>query len=261
MKTNSSLNVALAQIDLVWEEAAINRKKLEKDISNLTDVDLVVLPEMFSTGFTMYPEKIAETMEGETVSWLKNLSRIQDIAICGSLVITEGGHFFNRFVFVSPEGEIKTYDKRHTFTLSGEDKVYKRGTEKIIVNYKGWKICPQVCYDLRFPAWSRNLEDYDLLIYVANWPVVRIDAWDALLKARAIENMSYCVGVNRIGSDGNGYEFNGHSAAYDGLGNKIAGFEDNEEGLNVVNLQKAPLIDIRDKLRFLQDRDSFILEV
>lgn len=262
MKIADTLNVALIQTDLVWEDAETNRKNLESKMLFLKGkAHLAILPEMFSTGFTMFPDKIAETMEGETISWLMELCHTLDMAICGSLVIKEGDSFFNRFVFVSDKGEVTTYDKRHTFTLSGEDKVYARGMKKVILDFKGWKICPQVCYDLRFPAWSRNLEDYDLLIYVANWPVVRIDAWDALLKARAIENMSYCIGVNRIGTDGNGYSFNGHSAAYDGLGKKIAGFEENEEFIKVVSLQKSHLKEIRDRLRFLKDRDVFSLEV
>lgn len=261
MNPTETLSVALIQTDMVWENAPLNRKNLEIKLRKLNGVELAVLPEMFSTGFTMSPAEIAETMEGETISWLKELGRSLNMAICGSLVIRDRESFFNRFVFVFPDGHTATYDKRHTFTLSGEDKVYAKGTEKIIIDYMGWKICPQVCYDLRFPAWSRNLEDYDVLLYVANWPQERISAWDALLKARAIENMSYCIGVNRIGSDGNGYTFNGHSAAFDGLGNQLLGLEDNEESEKVVTLKKFHLHDIREKLKFLQDRDYFTLQV
>ncbi|MBT8257982.1 MAG: amidohydrolase [Bacteroidia bacterium] len=256
------LNIALVQTDLVWEEASTNRARFEKLISELVaGTDLIVFPEMFTTGFTMFPEEVAESMKGDSLKWMKKVATDYKLGICGSLVIEENGNFFNRFVLVDESGKVYAYDKRHTFTLSGEDKSYQAGDKKVIIDFKGWKICPQVCYDLRFPVWSRNVEDYDLLIYVANWPQQRIDAWDALLKARGIENMCYCIGVNRIGTDGNGYEFNGHSVAYDGLGNRLTDFETGKAGLKIVSLNKEHLEDIRDRLRFLEDRDSFSLEV
>ncbi|MBT8271129.1 MAG: amidohydrolase [Flavobacteriaceae bacterium] len=257
-----TLNVALIQADLVWEKAEVNRQNLRTVFNALPKkTDLIVLPEMFPTGFSMHPEKIAETMNGETIKWLKEQADHFQTAICGSMIIKDHGKFYNRFLMVFEDGAISTYNKRHTFTLSGEDKIYERGYEKVIVDLKGWKICPMVCYDLRFPVWSRNVEDYDLLIYVANWPVERIDAWDALLKARAIENMSYCVGVNRIGEDGNGYKFNGHSAAFNGLGNRLAEFEEDEAGYKQVEMNRDHLTEIRESLMFLQDRDEFNLEV
>ncbi len=212
---------------------------------------------MFTTGFTMNPYKVAETMNGETVLWLKELAKEMDCAITGSLIIKEDKKYFNRLVFVFPTGEIKTYDKRHTFTLAGEDKVYTAGKEKLLVAYKGWKICPLVCYDLRFPVWARNVENYDLLLYVANWPKPRIEAWDALLKARAIENMSYCVGVNRVGLDVNNYEYVGHSAVYDSLGNSISSIPASVEDVGIITLNAEHLKLAREKLQFLNDRDDF----
>ena len=199
------LTVALVQTDLVWENPQANRKHIEQMVSSVT-ADLFVLPEMLTTGFTMNASHVAESMNGESILWLKSIAKEKQAAFIGSLVIEENNNFYNRLVCVEPSGEILHYDKRHTFTLAGEHKVYTAGNEKVIFNYKGWKICPLVCYDLRFPVWARNVEDYDVLIYVANWPMIRVAAWDALLKARAIENMAFCIGVNRVGLDGNDYE-------------------------------------------------------
>ncbi|WP_179333692.1 amidohydrolase [Winogradskyella costae] len=256
------LNVALIQTSLVWESPKINRRLLNDKINTIpTGVDLIVLPEMFTSGFTMNPELVAETMTGETIVWLMKLAKEKDAAIMGSLVISENNNFYNRMVCVEPSGVITTYDKRHTFTLAGEHKVYTAGTEKVIFNYKGWKICPLVCYDLRFPVWARNVENYDLLIYVANWPKVRIKAWDALLQARAIENMTYCIGVNRVGLDGNNHEYSGHSVVYDVLGNRMDNLSENEAATAIVVLEKESLTKYREKLNFLNDRDSFSLEV
>lgn len=222
----------------------------------MEDVDLVVLPEMFSSGFTMNPKAVAETMEGETVSWLQHLAKAKNCAITGSLVIEEKGNYYNRLVFVFPTGEIKTYDKRHLFTLAGEDGFYTAGTDKLIVEYKGYRICPLVCYDLRFPVFSRNVEDYDLLLYVANWPKPRVNAWDILLKARAVENMCYVIGVNRIGTDDNNHEYIGHSQVVDFLGNYV--LEPQEaDAVFIVELDKAKLLETRSRLAFLNDRDGF----
>ena len=175
------------------------------------------------------------------------------------MVILEDSTYYNRCVFVEPDGEISTYDKRHTFTLAGEHKVYKAGIEKIIIDFKGWRICPLVCYDLRFPVWARNTDNYDLLIYVANWPKPRINAWDALLKARAIENMSYCIGVNRVGLDANNYEYPGHSACYNVLGERIDNIPEKKEDIQVVTLNKSDIEHYRNKLNFLNDKDNFNL--
>ena len=186
---------------------------------------------MFSTGFTMQPSSVAETMNGSSVLWMINMAKTNDIAIIGSMVIQENHKYFNRAIFVSPSGDIETYDKRHLFAIAGEDRQYTSGNNKIIINFKGWRICPLVCYDLRFPVWSRNTDNYDLLLFMANWPITRIDAWDTLLKARAIENMSYCIGVNRIGKDDNGYQYNGHTSAFNFLGEKIAHTKEGMEDL------------------------------
>ena len=190
---------------------------------------------------------------------VKKTAKDINAAITGSVVIKEAGQFYNRLVFVEPNGRLHRYDKRHTFTLAGEHKVYMAGSERTIINYKGWRICPLICYDLRFPVWARNDEEYDLLIYVANWPKIRIDAWDALLKARAIENMSYCIGVNRIGLDGNSYEYPGHSAAYDVLGKRIDAIPENQRITEIVTLDQSHIKHYRDKLGFLNDRDRFNL--
>lgn len=258
--TNDTLNVALVQTTLAWENPKANRTHIEDKVSSIT-ADLIVLPEMFSSGFTMNASEVAETMNGETITWLKALSKTKNAAIVGSLVIKENENYYNRLIFVEPNGTLTTYDKRHTFTLAGEHKVYTAGTKKIIIDYKGFKIYPLVCYDLRFPVWARNSEDYDVLIYVANWPKVRIAAWDALLKARAIENMSYCIGVNRVGLDGNNYEYSGHSAAYDVLGNRMDSIPESIETTEVITLEKSHITKYRERLGFLKDRDTFSLEV
>ncbi|MFV5686641.1 amidohydrolase [Flavobacterium sp. GB2R13] len=251
------MKIALIQSDLIWENPKANRVNFEDKINTINDdVDLIVLPEMFTSGFTMSPENVAETMQGETVTWLKALAKAKKTAITGSLVIEENNNFYNRMVFVFPSGEIQFYDKKHLFTLAGEDKVYASGTQKIIVKYLGWKICLQVCYDLRFPVFSRNSEDYDLIIYVASWPKIRTNAWDALLKARAIENMSYAIGVNRIGEDNNGYQYIGHSQAIDFLGNYIVEPVESESIL-FAELNKEMMLQTRQKLGFLNDRDAF----
>ena len=257
---NSKLNLAIIQTNIVWENPEQNRLQFQKKIKEISDsVDVIVLPEMFTTGFTMHPQGLAETMQGETIKWMVELASEIDAAICGSLIINEDNKYYNRFVFVESNGTIKTYDKRHTFTLAGEHKVYSAGNKKVILEYKGWRICPLVCYDLRFPVWARNTEDYDVLIYVANWPKPRINAWDALLKARAIENMSYCVGVNRVGIDVNNYQYIGHSALYNGLGEALSNINEDEH-IEIVELNKNHLTSIRTKLKFLDDKDDFILK-
>ncbi len=255
------LNVALIQTDIVWQNAEQNRLQFSKKINEITEtVDVIVLPEMFSTGFSMQPQKIAEIMQGETVQWMQKIASEKQAAIVGSIIICEDKKYYNRFLFVHPSGEIDKYDKRHLFTLAGEDKVYTSGKEKLIVTYKGWKICPLICYDLRFPIWSRNVEDFDVLLYVANWPKPRINAWDTLLKARAIENMCYSIGVNRVGADGNNLEYNGHSSVYNCLGEKQTNTISEEETV-IITLNKNHISETRSKLNFLADKDSFTLQL
>ncbi|MCO7184357.1 amidohydrolase [Tenacibaculum sp. XPcli2-G] len=261
MNTTNTLKVALIQSDLVWENPTENRKRFEKKINGLSDeIDLIVLPEMFTTGFTMNASAVAETMEGETVQWLQNLAQEKSIAITGSIIISENNNFYNRLLFVHPSGKIDSYNKKHTFTLAGEHEVFSAGTERIIVGYKGWKICPLICYDLRFPVWARNTENYDLLLYVASWPKPRIEAWDSLLKARAIENMSYTIGVNRVGVDVNGYEYIGNTVCYDTLGNCLAKNNQGTEEILIVELDKDKQIETRKRFCFLDDRDAFVIK-
>ena len=251
------MKVALIQSPLFWETPSLNRNYFKEKINSISEnVDLIVLPEMFSTGFTMNPKEVFETMEGETVLWLQSLAKAKNSAITGSLIIKEDGNFYNRLVFVFPSGEIQFYDKRHLFTLAGEDKIYTSGRKKLIVEFKGFKICLLICYDLRFPVFSRNKEDYDVLIYVANWPKLRINAWDSLLKARAIENMCYTIGVNRIGFDATNLEYNGHSQSIDFFGNYLIEPQENEE-VYYTTLHKSNLVEFREKFGFLNDRDAF----
>ena len=255
------MKIALFQTKLAWENPEKNRKFIEEYVVNETQAfDLLVLPEMFTSGFTMQPERVYESMNGNTITWMKHIAEVHKVAICGSLVIKENSNFFNRFVFVTSNGHVEYYDKRHTFSLAGEHKSYTSGSNRVIINYKGWKIMPQICYDLRFPVWSRNIFDYDLLVYVANWPTPRVEAWDALLKARAIENMSYCIGVNRIGLDNNNHQYPGHSAIYNGLGDQITQSISNLEHTEIVVLEKSHLETIRHRFKFLDDRDDFILK-
>lgn len=254
----NQFSIALVQADLVWENPEQNRINFTKKINGITKaIDLIILPEMFTTGFTMNAGKVAETMDGETVLWMKHLASEKNTAIMGSIVVAEDDNYYNRLLFVEPSGKVSYYDKRHTFTLVGEDKTYTAGTEKVIIDYEGWKICTLICYDLRFPVWARNTEDYDILTYVANWPKPRVSAWDALLKARSIENMCYTIGVNRVGVDGVNSIYSGHSAVYDVLGEELTSFQPNNEQIEIVTLEKRHIQAYQNKLKFLNDRDSF----
>ena len=255
----AKLKLALIQTSISWQDPDYNRSHFGKILKSVRDVDLIVLPEMFTTGFSMTPEQISAEHQSITVEWMKQMAMKYNSAIAGSIISSEGGEYFNRLYFITADGEEHIYDKRHTFTLAGEDKVYQRGAKKVIIDYMGFRICPMICYDLRFPVWSRNAEDFDVLLYVANWPAPRIDAWDTLLKARAIENMVYCVGVNRIGVDENGLEYTGHSAVYNSLGGKLA-YSESEEIL-YAELDQNHLLETRKKLMFLKDRDSFNLQL
>ncbi len=253
------MKISLIQTALIWEDPQANRANFEKLINGIWETDLIILPEMFATGFTMKPQAVAETMQGDTIAWMKVIAATKDCAITGSLVISENGKYYNRLLFVCPNGEIRTYDKRHLFSLADEDKAYTAGTEKLIVDYKGWKICPLVCYDLRFPVFARNVEEYDLLLYVANWPEPRIFAWDTLLKARAIENMCYVAGVNRIGEDENGNPYPGHSQVLDCLGATVID-ANGDEGVFTIELDREKMLETRRHFGFLNDRDRFTLQ-
>ncbi len=254
------LTVSIIQTDLVWEHQPSNFKHFEELIGAIElDTDLIVLPEMFTTGFSMNAEHLFDLPEGKTLDWLKQESQKKQAAITGSVIIKDKGNYYNRLYFVKPDGSFDIYDKKHLFTLAGEQHHYSAGRNKLVVEYHGWKICPLICYDLRFPVWSRNSEAYDLLIYVANWPEKRIAAWDALLRARAIENMSYCIGVNRIGEDGKGFSYVGHSAIYDVLGEKISTDLFEEAFIETKTLSKSDLLNLREQLGFLKDGDEFEL--
>jgi len=199
------ISVSIIQSDIIWEDRLSNLENYQNKINQIESTDLIVLPEMFTTGFSMNPKDISETMSGETIQWMKANASKMNSAICGSIIIEEDDKYFNRFIWVNPDGSIHHYDKKHLFSFAGEDKNYTSGNNKLIIEYKGWKICPLICYDLRFPVWSRNSEGYDLLIYVANWPDKRKLAWKTLLTARAIENQCYVIGVNRVGKDTKNY--------------------------------------------------------
>ncbi len=261
---SEELKVTLVQTELIWEDAEGNIQQFGEKLQRVSDTDLVVLPEMFTTGFTMNPQSLSETMDGKTVTWMQVTAQTQKFVLCGSVIIEESGHFFNRFIAAYPDGSLKTYDKKHLFGLAGEDKPYQAGTDRLVMEIKGWIILPLICYDLRFPVWARSQKsenipwEYDVLLYVANWPKPRVKAWDTLLQARAIENQAYCVGVNRIGLDGNQVEYNGHSAVYDYGGEPML-IPTEDDCLRTAVLSKTDLHNFREKLPFQKDADGFEL--
>jgi len=252
------MKIALIQFDTVWENIEQNLQILSNKINFLdVDVDLVVLPEMFATGFSMNPECIAETENGKTVQWMIETAKNKQIAITGSLIICDDNKYYNRLFFVFPDGCYKTYNKKHLFSLAGEEKVYQPGNHKLIVSYKGWNICPLICYDLRFPVYSRITDEaYDLLLYVASWPDQRIYAWNALLKARAIENMSFVVAVNRSGKDALKNTYSGYSQVIDYMGKYLQEPMIDEQSV-IITLDKEGLLKARKKFAFLSDADKF----
>jgi predicted amidohydrolase len=220
---STHLRVTLVQTELAWQDPVANRHRLAAHFRGLGGhTDLVVLPEMFSTGFSMAAAELAEDMDGPTVDWMREEAAALGCVITGSLIVRDGGRCYNRLVWARPDGSLEHYDKRHLFRLAGEQEHYAAGSRRLVVALKGWRLCPMICYDLRFPVWSRSRGDYDLLLYVANWPQRRALAWSTLLRARAIENQSYVVGVNRIGKDGNGTIYVGDSVAVDFLGQPLS---------------------------------------
>ncbi len=258
---NKELRVSLIQTSLEWENPKANLAAFSEKFRQLKGkTDLVIIPEMFTTGFSMKPQSIAS---GEEIyTYLKTQAAERNFAIYGSSMFKKNdGSFVNRGLFATPEGKLFIYDKRHTFTLAGEQKVYDKGGKPVIAEYLGWKFNLQICYDLRFPVYARNTQDYDVVIYVANWPVPRVNAWDALLKARAIENMAYSIGVNRVGTDGTGMDYSGHSQIYDVLGNEMIDHPWETIGVKTVTLAKSEIEKYREKLRFLGDRDGFTLNL
>ncbi|MDA3906330.1 MAG: amidohydrolase [Bacteroidales bacterium] len=260
------LNISIIQSDIVWKDVDANLASFSYDIDQIEEeVDLIVLPEMFNTGFVVDPEDVAEKMNGKSLLWMIEQARNSQAVICGSLIIHEKNKYYNRLFWVNPDGSFKQYDKRHLFSLGGEHQKFTGGTESMIVELKGWKIKPLVCYDLRFPVWAKNnysngKYDFDLLIYIANWPASRRDPWMSLLKARAIENQAYVIGVNRIGEDGNGLAHSGDSNIYDAKGKKLIKHPINTEYTETLSLSKKTLKDFREKFTVGLDWDRFSIE-
>ena len=261
------LTVATIQADLVWEDKAANLDRFQEKIEALSsEVELVILPEMFTTGFSMSPQTLAETADGETIAWMKQLSQDRNIVIVGSMIAKENDAYFNRLICMLPTGSYGIYDKRHLFSFAGEENHYSAGNKRLIASIKGWKLNLQICYDLRFPVWARQqvkvsekeeiVPEYDMLVYVANWPERRIHAWRTLLCARAMENQSYVIGVNRVGNDGNGIYHNGSTMIIGPLGEVLYHAVDKED-ICEMTLSKEELKDIRNKFSFLKDGDDF----
>jgi len=267
----SKLHITAIQSSLHWQDKAANLQMFEQKIRAIDGyTEVVILPEMFSTGFSLNPAELAETMDGETVSWMKRLSTEKRIIIAGSVIIREGDNFYNRLIWMLPNGQHGQYDKRHLFAYPGEDVQYSAGDKRLSASVKGWRVNLQVCYDLRFPVWARQSNsffqgnhgtgpEYDLLIYVANWPERRVHAWKTLLQARAIENQCYVVGVNRVGADGNDLQYSGDSMIIDPMGEVIKTSTNTEENLSAI-LDKDHLQRVRYRLPFLKDADKFIIE-
>lgn len=243
-------------LDIIWKNKEANFQLIEKELQN-QEADIFLLPEMFSTGFCMDASEVSDRNE-ESLEFLKKMSREKNAAFCGSAPVEDQGKFYNRMYFVQPDSQVDYYDKRHLFSFSGEDKVYTPGKERVIVNYKGFRILLQVCYDLRFPVFARNNDDYDAVLYVANWPEKRVGAWEHLLKARAIENLSFVFGLNRIGTDGNNLLYQESSHCFFADGKEISQKQGNivSAELNIEELK-----DFRNHFQFLNDRDSFSIEL
>jgi len=252
------LRITIVQSQLHWEDTAANLQMFTDKLTHVSDTDLIVLPETFSTGFSMQAVHLAEGMDGTAVNWMRKTAAEKNAVITGSLIIKEGNEIYNRLIWMQPDGKFNYYNKRHRFSIGGEGEVFTAGAERIIVELNGWKICPLICYDLRFPVWSRNTAEdgYDVLLYVANWPERRIQAWKYLLVARAIENQCYTVGVNCIGTDGNDIYSTGDSMVIDALGN-IVYHSPRQDDIHTVELSYADLQKLRTDLPFLKDADSF----
>lgn len=273
-----SLTVTLIQSNLFWEDKTANLQQFEEKINSIQNrTELVILPEMFSTGFSMKPQELAETMDGLSISWMRKMAMQKKIILTGSLMIKEDGKFYNRLIWMLPDGNFGFYNKRHCFSYAGEDEQYTAGNKRLIASVKGWKINLQVCYDLRFPVWARQEQknvkrlanskvgstqkvdgeaEFDILLYVANWPERRNLAWKTLLTARAIENQCYVIGLNRVGNDGNDIYHSGDSMVIDPLG-EILYHKANEEDIFTISLSKERIIDTRNKFPFLKDADQF----
>ena len=254
-----NLNIAAIQTSLYWEDIDANLQMFSEKLGAIgKPTDLILLPEMFSTGFSMNSLELAEKMNGKSMEWMHAHAETQNSVICGSLIINDSGHYYNRLIWMRPDGSYMHYDKRHLFRMMDEDKYFSGGTVKMIVELRGWRICPLICYDLRFPVWSRNKGDYDCLLYIANWPEPRREAWKSLLTARAHENQAYVLGLNRVGQDGNGIAFPGDSRIIDPKGTVIQSAE-NEDVILTAELDMAVLESFRKKFPVAEDADEFEL--
>lgn len=278
----STLTISLIQSPLTWEDKTYNLNQFEEKIMALGKTEVVILPEMFSTGFSMRPAELAESMDGESVEWMRRVAAKKRVILTGSLIIKDRGQFYNRLIWMLPNGEMGYYDKRHLFGFAGEDKHYAAGGKRLIASVKGWKLNLQICYDLRFPVWARqknepelkeddldfggpayeptapSAPEYDILVYVANWPERRAHAWKTLLQARAIENQCFVIGVNRVGEDGNGIYHSGDSMVVDPLG-EVLFTKAHEACVHTITLERESLDAVRQKLPFLRDGDSFMM--
>ncbi len=252
------LKISLVQFDIYWENIDENLKYLDYLLNNLK-TDLIVLPEMFTTGFTPFPQKSQNHDNKKIIDWMMKISKSKNSAICGSTIFKVGDEFYNRFLFIH-ENRIQHYDKKHLFSYGGESRNFKPGKSKTIIDFHGWKICPQICYDLRFPVWSRNTENYDLLLYVANWPEKRKEHWMSLLKARSIENQSYVVGLNRVGRDEMGLVYSGDSLVFDPLGNELLHMNP-LQNISEIIVDKNLIESTRREFPFLLDKDNFNLNI
>lgn len=252
------MKISVLQPDMKWQDKKANFTKIELLARSLYgNTDLVILPEMFSTGFSMEPAILCESIEGETLCWMRKISRQGNFGICGSYIVMENRDFYNRWVFVSPEDDIFYYDKRHLFNMGEEDRFYKQGKARLVFEFRGIRISPYICYDLRFPVWSRNKGEYDLAIYSANWPEARINVWNTLLQARAIENQCYVAGSNRVGIDGNGIRYNGNSCIVNPRGEVIFKAGSDKECSITAEISKTELNEFRNKFNVYRDADDF----
>lgn len=263
------LRITTVQANLVWEDKQANLLHFEKLLDKANPkTDVIILPEMFATGFSMNAAKHAEQVDGQTISWMKKMSIKHQAVVTGSVITQDKGRYYNRLYWVLPDGNVESYDKRHLFSFADEEKYYSAGSSRLIVEFKGWRICPLVCYDLRFPVWSRNIDfndpkaatAYDLLIYVANWPEARRRPWLTLLEARAHENQVYVAGVNRIGKDGNGINHTGDTGVYSPKGEIISKTEPSEESVETISLSFSELEEFREKFTVWKDKDQFDLK-
>lgn len=258
----SDLTVSFVQTSLQWHDPHANRQEMGRHIAEISvPTDLIVLPEMFTTGFSMKAAELAEPVDGPTTDWMRQLAASRDAVVVGSIIIKDQDAYYNRLLWVRPDGTVSHYNKRHLFTLAGEHEVYSSGTDRLIEEWRGWRICPLICYDLRFPVWSRNPLDnpYDLLLYVANWPATRRTAWITLLRARAIENLAYTIGVNCVGLDGNGHAYTGDSALLDMRGEYLVEVGNQETSITRA-LRRSELEAFRERFPALHDGDHFALQ-